>query len=559
MKKFLILPLFLFLLVSCNVESSQQYNIQKEVATLNEKIRLNILYTNKEKLLGELELYDAEIIELIDDFSLVTVLIPSPYENALRSSKNVEFIEPDKQLEIEPTDTTIMQDELLTLSQTNIKELTGKGVKIAILDSGIATHEDLEISGGISFVDYTTDYTDDNGHGTHVAGIIGAKNNKVGIVGIAPDSKLYAVKVLDKDGIGFVSNIVSGVQWAIEQKMDIINISIGSKVSSPILKLAIDNAYKNNTIIFSSAGNYGTAVGTTNTMTFPAKYPSSIAVGAIDHLKLRASFSSTGEELELVAPGTNILSTYLKNSYVQMSGTSMATPYISGVTALLLERNPTTSAENIREILQQNAVDLGPVGRDSQYGYGLVQIPVKPKPSLFLDIEEHWANREINEVQKRGWITGIIPTIFGPDENLTRAQAAVILTRILDLPPSQNHNFNDVNYSHWAKKEINAVADYRIMLGITETSFAPEQALSREQFAVILDRVFIEKGVLSKKEQAPSPFKDVNEKRWSKDSITRIASLWIINGVSPNVFDPMGLLTRAQMATMLSRGASYLE
>jgi len=518
-----------------------------------EKIRVNILYNDKNALVGELTKYDSEIIFENDHMSLMTVLIPVSYKDEISQLPSVNHFEIDKEIKVNPVQVVSWDKEMIRMEEAISSNFTGNGVKIAVIDSGIAPHEDLEIAGGISFVDYTNSYEDDNGHGTHVAGIIGAKNNDRGVVGVAPNAQLYAVKVLDYNGEGYVSNIAYGVRWAIDQGMDIINISAGTKSDSYLLKSMIDEAYKKNILVIVAAGNDGNETGSGDTMDYPAKYNSAIAVGAIDKNRIRAPFSSTGHALEITAPGVNILSTYLNNEYIQMSGTSMATPFISGISALLMEANPNTSAENIRRLLQSGSIDLGAVGRDPLYGYGLGQAPY-----YFNDIYTSWARNEILDIYKRKWMQGVSTKNFAPNLPLTRAQAAVIVQRIFNLNAIQQHSFIDVRDDFWAVNEINAVVEAGYMNGIGDGKFDPNSPLTREQFAVILDRILIKRGILNDNNPGPSPFRDVPNLHWSKNSIVRINQLGIIRGVTLTSFSPYDPLTRAQMAVMLSRGTQYL-
>lgn len=124
------------------------------------------------------------------------------------------------------------------------RRLDGKKVKVAVIDSGIYPHDDLSIAGGYSAVSYTSSYKDDNGHGTHVAGIIAAKHDGYGIDGIAPDVRLYAVKALDRKGAGDLKSLLKAIDWSIANKMDIINMSLGTNADSKILHDAVDKAYK---------------------------------------------------------------------------------------------------------------------------------------------------------------------------------------------------------------------------------------------------------------------------------------------------------------------------
>lgn len=247
---------------------------------------------------------------------------------------------------------------------------TGKGVKVAIIDTGIATHPDLVVSGGVSTVGYTTSYEDDQGHGTHVAGIIGAKNNGIGTVGTAPDAQIFAVKALDNTGSGYLSDIVEGIDWAVANKMDIVNMSLGTSSPSTALEKAVNNAYNQGVLVVAAAGNSGKS-----TVDYPAKYSGAIAVSAVDSNLKKATFSSYGKEVFVAAPGVDITSTYLNGQYAKMSGTSMATPYTVGTLALIKEKNPLASASQLRSILEKTAQDLGTKGRDTSFGYGLAQAP----------------------------------------------------------------------------------------------------------------------------------------------------------------------------------------
>lgn len=256
--------------------------------------------------------------------------------------------------------------------------LTGKGIKIAVIDTGIAAHSDLSIAGGTNVISgsSTAAYADDNGHGTHVAGIIGGKGLNGGVKGVAPDASIYAVKALDAKGSGYTSDIIAGIDWAIENKIDIISMSFGCDQADISLQNAVDTAYKNGILVVAAAGNDGNAYGTGTNVQYPAKYSSVIAVGAVDSTNKRAAFSSTGNEVEVSAPGVNIVSTYLNGLYAQMSGTSMAAPFVAGDLALLKQKYPSYTNVQLRQLLDNNVIDLGATGKDPLYGFGLVQAPV---------------------------------------------------------------------------------------------------------------------------------------------------------------------------------------
>lgn len=243
---------------------------------------------------------------------------------------------------------------------------TGSGVKVAILDSGVdINHEDLSNAGGVSFVSST--YDDINGHGTMVSGIVSATANYIGVKGIAYGSELYAVKITN-DTSGQLSDAISGLQWAIDNDMDIAVMSFGFGFYSQIFKELVQDAYEDGMLLVGAAGNDDTNVD------YPAAYDDVIAVGAVDSDDERASFSNFGIELELVAPGVDINSTDIDDSYSTSSGTSFAAPHVAGVAALIMAYNNSLTNEEVRGKLRNDALDLGDSGKDDYYGYGLVQV-----------------------------------------------------------------------------------------------------------------------------------------------------------------------------------------
>ncbi|MFP3898911.1 MAG: S8 family serine peptidase [Dehalococcoidia bacterium] len=239
---------------------------------------------------------------------------------------------------------------------------TGSGIGVAVLDTGICTtHPDLEVAGGRRFYTIATgppqsrlreddQYEDDHGHGTHVAGTIAALESDEGVVGVAPAVSLYAVKVLDADGSGSVSAIAAGIDWAVQNGIPVLNMSLGSSTSSQTLKDACDNAYAAGHLVVAAAGNEGEG---TDTVGYPAKYDSVIAVAASNINDQRASFSSTGPDVELIAPGEDILSTipWTDEATLTVDGVSYQGNHIenaartdaSGVTAPLVDGGLATS------------------------------------------------------------------------------------------------------------------------------------------------------------------------------------------------------------------------
>lgn len=246
----------------------------------------------------------------------------------------------------------------------------GTGVKVAVLDTGIdLDHPDLAVAGNVTFIEGTYNGDDDNGHGTLVAGIIGALDNDIGVIGVAPEAALYAVKVLNSNGSATASSILSGIQWAIDNNMQVINMSFGSILEmSTAERDAINNAYNAGIVLVAGAGNSG---GPGNNIYAPARYTSVIAVGSTDEQNIRYSSSSTGYQLELMAPGVNIPSTAMGGDYGYITTTSAASPHIAGVAALLINAGFTNNVE-VRNRMKNSATDLGATGWDTEYGCGLV-------------------------------------------------------------------------------------------------------------------------------------------------------------------------------------------
>ena len=231
----------------------------------------------------------------------------------------------------------------------------GEGVKVAIVDTGIDfNHPDLaaHYAGGYNAVSTGTLPMDDHGHGTHVAGTIGAIRDVKGVAGVAPNAKLYAVKVLDANGSGSYSNVVDGIQWAADNGIKVINMSLGGSSGTPALASVMTAANKAGVTIICAAGNDSGPVN------YPAKYPEAVAISASDSADKIASFSSRGAEIAFIAPGVNVYSSYKGGGYKTMSGTSMACPHAAGLAALAVAAGADTPAK-VRAALKKAATPLG--------------------------------------------------------------------------------------------------------------------------------------------------------------------------------------------------------
>ena len=270
--------------------------------------------------------------------------------------------------------------------------LTGKGIVVAVIDSGVDyNHNDLggcigngcKVIGGYDFVDSDADPMDVDGHGTHVAGIVAANG---GVVGVAPDASILAVRVLDSEGNGFNTQTVEGIEYAVDPDgdpstddgADIINLSLGGPGDADdIVSSAVDAATAAGVVVVAAAGNNGSYydIGKHS----PASARTAITVGSVDKQNNISDFSSKGPVLnsdyikpEVVAPGTGIYSLQTNNRYEEMSGTSMASPHVAGAAALLLQARPALQPEQLKSILMSSATNIS----DDIFasGYGLVDV-----------------------------------------------------------------------------------------------------------------------------------------------------------------------------------------
>ena len=364
-----------------------------------EKISVIIKYKDvvTTSALDSVTMLDANVKHIHHSINAISADVPKDKIGKIKTDPNVEYVEIDqeahilgfsddylhrKRKDISAAQTIPWGVEKIRATQVWPGGDKGTGIKVCVIDTGIDyNHEDLKdnYKGGYNFINNTNDPMDDNGHGTHVAGTVAAMDNDIGVIGVAPEASLYSLKVLDENGSGSYSNIIAAIQWAINNKMQIISMSLGGSGFSQAIKDICDAANNAGIVVIAAAGN-SDGNGSKDTVSYPAKFDSVIAIAATDSNDARASFSSCGPEVELSAPGVNILSTvpnsgakYSDSSgYSQLSGTSMSTPHVSGTVALLLKAHPEMTNADVRQTLQQTSVDLGQQGRDIFFGYGRI-------------------------------------------------------------------------------------------------------------------------------------------------------------------------------------------
>ena len=336
-----------------------------------EKIKdLKIIRGKAVKLTSRAEINLAKedgVLRIDDDIEIFALAKPS----------KINAIKPQP-AEILPWGINRIDAELVWPGGSTMPINTADPIRVGIIDTGIEiNHPDLKdnLKGGMSAVNYTSSYNDDNGHGTHVAGITAAADNTIGVIGVGPNIDLYAIKVLDRRGSGYLSDIIEGLDWAIANRLQVINMSLGTTYNSDSFRDAVKKVNAAGIVQVAAAGNDGKAVN------YPAAYPEVIAVTATDNANNLASWSSRGPQVDLAAPGVSIFSTYKGSTYKTLSVTSMAAPHAAGVAALVINTpvgaydansDGIWNPSEVQEKLQDRAIDLGAPDFDNLYGHGLV-------------------------------------------------------------------------------------------------------------------------------------------------------------------------------------------
>ncbi|HAS21691.1 MAG TPA: peptidase S8, partial [Idiomarina loihiensis] len=303
----------------------------------------------------------------------------------LEKNPNIEYIEVDHKRRFMAQDVPYGIGQVQAdLVDDRVAAASAGGKKICVIDSGLELpHEDMGTRGGTitGTNDSGTGNWHDNGgpHGTHVAGTIAALDNGLGVRGvIGRNPNLHIVKVFNSNGWGYSSSLVSAIETCADNGADVVNMSLGGGGSNQTEANAMQNLYNDGVLLIAAAGNDGSAYSSTDPMSYPASYNAVVSVAAVDSSKQLASFSQKNSQVEVSGPGVNVLSTYPEGTggqgnYGTMSGTSMASPHVAGVAALVWSHHPTCSAQEIRSVLNTTAQDLGAAGRDVKFGYGLAQ------------------------------------------------------------------------------------------------------------------------------------------------------------------------------------------
>ena len=252
-------------------------------------------------------------------------------------------------------------------------KLKDRRVRVGIIDTGIDyDHPDLRnnIKEGISTLTGASQFMDDYGHGTHIAGIIGSAGGNAGMTGINPQVNFYIVKAFNRQGKGNLSDIIEGLAWLVRCRVGIINMSFSTAETNAPFQQAIHYLAKEGISLVAAAGNDGQK----DSVNYPARFPEVFAVSAIDQYDRLAIFSSSGAEVDFCAPGVEIPSAWLKGSYKAKSGTSFAAPHLTGTIAFLFNYYGFLNPHKVKEIMLRGAVQLPQLTKEGQ-GKGLVELP----------------------------------------------------------------------------------------------------------------------------------------------------------------------------------------
>lgn len=418
-------------------------------------------------------------VEIEYNFSMIPAISTQLTDEQIQYIKElpqiIDIIE-EAPIKIDSVQEVDWGQSLIGIPKVHESNIYGTGVKVAVLDSGIdSTHPDLFVVGGYNFIDDTVNYLDDNGHGTHIAGIIAASDNDYGVLGVSPKAKLYSLKVMDENGEGSTIDLAEAIDWSIKNNMDILNMSFGYTQKDYIIESLLDEAYEQGLIMVSATGNQGIS-----SVAYPAKHSSVIAVGAINEDKKIATFSNRGAEIEVTAPGVEILSTYLNHTYALLDGTSMSTAYVSGYLSLLKEAYPNKSNVELRKLLIKNVLDFGATGRDSVYGYGVIQsfLTETPPPT---EEEKHTQFHQLFKVTEDH--VPIYDNRYGSLKIVGYLTKGQVYKRVSDYGNWHRISFGSI-YGYVKKSSTEPINDHQLGNLVTNTSQTQRTLVSNDHVTV---------------------------------------------------------------------------
>lgn len=469
------------------------------------------------------------------------------------------------------------EDPLLS-RQTNLNQIDyfpvweqgfdGAGVTVAVIDTGVSSrHEEFRSGNVLPTVNMLRGVPaeDSHGHGTFIAGMLGAaRGNGVGVAGMVDGAAILPFKCFSGAGETDLDYVVRAIYSAVDDYgCDVINISLGMDADAGALRAAVDHAYEAGVIIVSAAGNDGTAA-----LNYPAAYDSVVGVGSVDAENKVSAFSQRNKSVFVTAPGEALISAGVQNprAYVEWSGTSFACVHVTALAAVAKQYDKSIDAARFMSLLRQSAVDLGPEGYDESYGWGLVSAAAfldalcaedaGPEPGgRFTDIAGHWAESEILAAVERGLFTGVTDTEFLPDAGLTRAMAAALLHRLAGAPAPAGGagGCPDVAEDAWYAAAVAWAKESGVFTGDDEGLFRPEDTLTRQELAAVISRFARWQG-LDTAATAPPDYADADAiAPWARESAAWCREKGLITGLTGTEFGPGSPVTRAMAAAILVR------
>lgn len=466
-------------------------------STSSEEVRVNVIvFPNMLNAASSDASFRGATVEKVHKIgNILTLLVPKNRLLDIATIPAVKSVWPDRVFRAN-LDSSVPQINAQTLWNEGY---TGSGVKVAVLDAGVNSTHPMLVGRVTVAQSFTGEPVDDTtGHGTHVAGIIGGKQNGANTFnGVAPDVELWNIKVLDNTGSGNETLIVEGINYAVDPDnnpatgdgVDVINISFGgpyTDLDSPIVE-AVEDAIAAGVVVVIASGNCGPGCPSGDCQGFvgvetPGDAPNAITVGAVDDASQWACFSSGGLvnngltlKPDVVAPGVNITSSSLNSTTATLSGTSMAAPHVSGVAALLLQANPTISPQNVKDILEQTASDFGDPGKDSQYGSGLIDAS-QMLPSSVLTFLKYKLTQNASVVDKGNPVSFTITSSAADVQSIT-LDVNTPNQLIVNVPLTQNGLEWSGNFSSTAQIGTHLVT-------ATITNIANDVTVIKKSFAV---------------------------------------------------------------------------
>lgn len=505
----------------------------------------------------------------------------------------VEFIEPNYMVEL--FDTQVPQapnDPLYGAYQWNLDaihaysaarhELTGKGVKVGFVDSGVnGAHEDLnpEHIHGMDFIPaeqeeggVDRDYTEDNtGHGTFVCGLVAAQtDNGIGLAGVAPDAELYVYRVFDQKTAA-TSEVVKAIEQAIADGCQIINLSLGSSKRSEAMERVIQKAQRAGIIVVAAVGNSGNSV-----LRYPAALDGVIGVGSVDQNLQRSAYSQYNESVDFTAPGGGVagLGYTAPDAYrldltsPANQGTSFSTPLVTALAALMLSYDPDISTEGVCQLLRTTATDLGKPGYDTEYGYGLVnteKMVQELRRTYTIQYQLNGGTLEapvtsykvtddtiVLPIPKRGndWFMGWYEHEDCSGEPVRTLPAGSVGDRTLYAAWQSEEQgklpFDDVQSDDWFSSYVRYVFERGMMAGTGNRRFSPAYKTDRAMAVTMLYQMAGKPRV-----SGELTFEDVKPGEYYYTPVLWAVERGVAKGYSEKIFGPLDSITREQLALML--------